>query len=155
MRAYPPCTKQMQLPTFLCLFSSQMFINFFVPSLLLSTIVNGISINLHLLVAAVPLPLQVHLSDGHPGEEREVVLQSADGGHRGADAHRVHAHRGPGLHAVWTHLQETQVRALRSPIATGSNEACFKWRRITWLRYWGSVLGPVKRLEALPYAGAT
>jgi len=70
-------------------------------------------------VAAVLLPLQVHLSDGHPGEEREVVLQSADGGHRGADAHRVHAHRGPGLHAVWTHLQETQVRALRSPITTG------------------------------------
>ena len=66
--------------------------------------------HLHSLIPVFGCRPQVHLSDGHPGEEREVVLPSADGGHRGAHAHSVHAHSGPGLHAVRTHLQETQVR---------------------------------------------
>jgi hypothetical protein len=42
-------------------------------------------------------PQPVHLPDGAEGEKRAALLQDVVREHRGANAHRLHPHRRPGL----------------------------------------------------------
>lgn len=69
-----------------------------------------------LVLASSP---KVHHPHDAPGPEREALLPRADLRRGEVPAHRVHAHRGAGLPALWPDLPQTPVSGLGPGLGEG------------------------------------